>query len=114
MRWLAIGLVVLLGSGCALFTKPTGTITIERDQFLSTYATLKVLYKRMRIQAAAVCVATTLPRTLDQIDCAELADIDRKAKALDIQIQAKIEVPESTIDWVVVKDFLGLLVGLVP
>jgi hypothetical protein len=109
---------MLLVSGCAatksLFTNPTGLITIERSQFLSTYAVVKVLYKRLRAQAAAACVENTLPRKLDQIDCAELAAIDRKVKALDIQIQAKIEVPESEIDWAVVKDLLGAIVGLVP
>ncbi len=114
--WL-IGLALVL-PGCAatksLFTNPTGLITIERAQFLSTYATIKVLYKRLRAQAAAACVENALPRKLDQIDCAELAAIDRKVKALDIQIQAKIEVPESEIDWAVVKDLLGAIVGLVP
>ena len=114
--WL-IGLALVL-PGCAatksLFTNPTGQITIERAQFLSTYATIKVLYKRLRAQAASVCVENALPRKLDQIDCAELAAIDRKVKALDIQIQAKIEVPESEIDWAVVKDILGAIVGLVP
>lgn len=115
MRWLALGLVLLLGSGCALFTKPTGTITIERQEFINSWAVTKVLYQRMRAQAAAVCIAeTTLPRKLDALDCAELAVIDRKAKALAIQVEAKIATPEAELDWVVIKDILSLLVGLVP
>ena len=114
MRALALAAVILLLPGCAAFTKPTGTITIERQEFINTWAVTKVLYKRMRTQAAAVCVADTLPRRLDKIDCADLASIDRKAKVIAIQVEAKIETPESEIDWAVVKDFLSLLVGLVP
>lgn len=91
-------------TGCAatkaVFTNPTGNITIERQEFINTYAVVKVLYKQLRANFQGT------PE--------ELAAIDQRAKALDIQIQAKIEVPESEIDWAVVKEMLSVLVGLVP
>lgn len=38
--------------GCAavhsVFTNPTGQITISRQEFINTYAVVKVLYARMR------------------------------------------------------------------
>ena len=107
MKFLAILLAFTLLSGCALVTKPTGLITIERQEFINTYAVVKVLYKRMVEDATSRCEG-------DAVCLARVADTDSKARALDIQIQAKIEVPESEIDWVVVKDILKTLVSLVP
>jgi len=98
-RDLLVATPLLLG-GCAFFTKPTGLITIERQQFINTWAVVKVLYARLR----------------ERFDgpAEELALVDRQARALAVQIDAKIAVPESEIDWAVVKEFLSVLVGLVP
>jgi hypothetical protein len=97
-------LVVSLTGGCAavhsVFTNPTGLITIDRQEFVNTYARVKVLYTRLR---------ANFQGTPD-----ELREIDRAANALSIQIEAKIAVPESEIDWAVVVKMLEALVSLVP
>ena len=110
MRWLLLA-VALLTPGCALvhsaFTNPTGTITIERQQFVNTYAVVKVLYTRLRAQAQLACER-------GEVDCQELVSVDKQVKALNVQIEAKIAVPESEIDWETVKELLKALVSLVP
>lgn len=103
-----ITLAVLLStSGCVLLTEPTGRITIDRQEFINTYATVKVLYLRLRSQAQLACER-------GEVDCDELRGIDKAAKALNVQIEAKIAVPESEIDWAVVMELLKALVSLVP
>lgn len=103
--------VAIAVSGCAgtraLFTNPTGLITIERQEFVNTYAIVKVLYRRMYVQAQRACER-------GEMNCEEVALLDRTARQLAVRIDAKIETPESEIDWAVVKDMLGILVGLVP
>ena len=99
--------LALLLAGCALFTQPTGVITIERQQFINTYAVTKVLYTRLRTQAQAACER-------GEFDCTELAQVDREVRQLNATIEAKIAVPESEIDWAVVMALLKTLVGLVP
>lgn len=107
---------VLLLAGCTttreVFTNPTGNITIERQQFVNTFATVKVLWKRLRANAELACASAPAGEVGPCF--AKLREIDDQAKALSIQIEAKILVPESEIDWEVVKDLLGMIVGLVP
>ncbi len=107
MRGVAIGLLALALSGCTAFMQPTGTITIERQEFINTYAVVRVLYTRMREQAQAACER-------GEIDCQQLVEIDKTVKHLNTSIEAKIAVPESEIDWAVVRSFLGVLIGLAP
>lgn len=116
MRVLALLLAAVLLAGCALFTKPTGNITIERQEFINAWAVTKVLYQRLRTQAERYC-RTRPPEEalrLDGLNCGELADIDRKAKVIAIQVDAKIAVPESELDYETIKELLGILVGLIP
>lgn len=101
---LILATVLATTPGCALvhsvFTNPTGRITIDRQEFINTYAVVKVLYQRMRANFKGS------PQ--------ELLEIDREARALSVQIEAKIAVPESEIDWAVVAKLLGALISLVP
>ncbi len=111
MKLVAIGLFALTLSftlaGCSTFMRPTGTITIERQEFINTYAVVRVLYTRMREQAQAACER-------GEVDCQQLAEIDKTVKHLNASIEAKIAVPESEIDWGVVRSVLSALIGLAP
>lgn len=109
-------LAVVLLAGCATahdaFTNPTGKITIERQEFINTYAVVKVLWKSLRENAELACAQAPHGSVSDCFG--KLHDIDARAKVLALQIEAKIAVPESEIDWAVVKDLLRAIVGLVP
>lgn len=103
--------MILAFPGCALvsdaFTNPTGNITIPRQEFINTYATVKVLYLRMRAHAETLC-------RKGELDCDELLKLDQDIKAVAIQIEKKIAVPEAEIDWAMVEKLLGALISLVP
>lgn len=107
--WSSLLIAILLFSGCALvkdtFTNPTGNITIPRQQFINTYAYLKVLTKGLLEDAHQACAGNLWPAST----CLKLQDTERELKILDLNIQAKIEVPESEIDWEVV---IGIIKGL--
>lgn len=121
-RVVALLVVALVGlSGCAatksLFTKPTGKITIDRQEFVNTYAVVKVLYRRLYEQARASCEQHAKAKTEDMMlawNCEALPGFHAQARALDVQIQAKLEVAESELDWAVVVGLLKALVSLVP
>ena len=106
MKTLALSLFLLV-SGCTILTTPTGRITIERQEFINTYAVVKVLYTRLRVQAQLACER-------GEVDCDELRRIDIEVRKLNTTIEAKIAVPESEINWAVVKELLGMIVGLIP
>ena len=114
MGVIAVVLAGLLLTGCSLvssaFTKPTGRITIERQSFINTYALLKVLTIRMLADADAACDSRIWPIHT----CEQLKDTKRELQRLDLSIQAKIEVPESEIDWAVVMKVIGALASLRP
>ena len=98
------------------FYRETGEITIPRQDFVNTWAVTKVLYSRLRAQAERYCQTRPPAEALrlDTLNCGELPEIDREARALAVSVDAKIAVPESEIDWATVKELLSLLVGLVP
>lgn len=107
-RWLALILVLLLTPACALLTRPSETVTVERQQFLNAYARATVLYAKAAERMAALCRADTL----DRQECARMAAIHEQAKALDAEVRAKIAVPESEVDWARVMRLLELALEL--
>ena len=111
--------------GCALlkgaFTEPTGVITIERQDFIDTFAVVSVLTEDFFKEADRACeVRLYVPggareaRAWPDATCANVPAAKAKAKALGVAIRAKIAVPESRIDWGAVKELLGVLVSLRP
>ena len=106
-------------SGCALFksafTEPTGVITIERQEFIDTFALVSVLTEDFFKEADRACAHSgTTQRAWPAATCANVPTAKAKAKALGVAIRAKIAVPESRIDWGAVKELLGVLVSLRP
>lgn len=119
----ALALLLALSlSGCTfvkdIFTNPTGKITIERQEFINSYAVIKVLYKRLYAQALVSCEQHAKGAKAEDMmvawNCEALPGFHAQARALSVQIEAKIEVPESEIDWAVVNGMLKALVSLVP
>ena len=100
--------------GCALlksaFTEPTGVITIERQDFIDTFALLSVLTEDFFVEADRACAVNAWPAAT----CAKLPAAKDTAAALGVAVRAKIAVPESRIDWDAVKELLGVLVSLRP
>ena len=115
MKRLALGVALMLTvSGCAAvkgyFTEPTGVITIERQDFLDTWALVTVLAEDFFMEADRACAAGAWPA----VTCAKLPEAKAQAKALAVAVRAKIAVPESRFDWGAVKELLGILVSLRP
>lgn len=112
----AVAGLALVGSlsGCTIakefMTEPTGRVTIDRQEFIDFYATTKVLYRRMYEHVDALCAKGEAPERT----CQRLPILHEEIRALDVRIQAKIEVPESRIDWNNVAKLLGVLIGMVP
>jgi hypothetical protein len=115
MKYIITALLALLPllSGCALtksaFTNPTGIITVERQEFLDTYAKIKAIYLMAVDQVARGCQAGQFPEDF----CLKAANVHQEAKALDLAVQAKIAVPESKLDWATIGTMVGLLAKLV-
>jgi hypothetical protein len=107
-------IVILLFTGCAgvqtPFTKPTGVITIPRQDFINTYASLKVLTESLVADAERGCST----KVLDAQFCTALPGMIGELKQIDNTIQAKIAVPESEINWDTIAKLIGVLVSLKP
>ena len=99
-------MVILTLTGCSIFTTPTGRITLERQQLVNTWAKAKVLYGHAYALAAEACRAGEWP--IDR--CASLGDLDQQARRLALEVDAKLAVPESEINWAVVEKLLGFAV----
>ena len=115
MKRLALAVALMLTvSGCAAvkgyFTEPTGVITIERQDFLDTWALVTVLAEDFFTEAGRACAAGAWPA----VTCAKVPGAKAQAKALAVAVRAKIAVPESRFDWGAVKELLGILVSLRP
>ena len=107
VAWFALA-VALLTPACGMFTKPTETITVERQQFLNAYARAQVLYAGIAQRMTRLCAAGTI----DRQECARMAAVHEEAKKLDAEIRAKVTVPESEVDWPRVMKLLELALEL--
>ena len=115
MKRLALAVALMLTvSGCAAvkgyFTEPTGVITIERQDFLDTWALVTVLAEDFFTEADRACAAGAWPA----LTCAKVPWAKTQAQALAVAVRAKLAVPESRFDWGAVKELLGILVSLRP
>jgi hypothetical protein len=104
-----VALVLLLSTGCALVTRPSDQISVERQKFINAYARVRVLYSALADGVARECESGRRTRE----DCAAKAAIHHEAKQLDAEIQAKIDTPESEVDWDRVMKVLELGLSLV-
>jgi len=91
-----------------ILTKASGTITIERQQFIDTWAAVQVIYVAIMREYRVRCQAA--PRIPQ---CVKVAGIDEQAKEVYLTVEAKIRNPEAEIDWDNVKELLGMLAKLV-
>lgn len=114
MQWiirLAFGgllAVAALSAGCGVLTKPSGAITIERQDFVNAYARVKVLYWRAADIASRACAGGHWAPA----ECAKAAELHSQAKKLVTEIDAKLAVPESEIDWARIMRILELAVDI--
>lgn len=90
--------------GCALVTKPATTISIERQQFVNAYARARILYGTVAERMTRMCAQGRIERE----ECARMASVHEQAKRLDTEIQAKLDTPESEVDWPRVMKLLEL------
>jgi hypothetical protein len=112
-RLAALVCVAVLLAGCGTFTKPTGRITVDRQDFIDSYALAKVLYQRVRSAGETYCLERQPPQA--RVDCmVELSKLDSQAKLASLEIEAKIAVPESEVDWGTIVTLLRLIAAMVP
>ena len=109
MARVLLALVLIVATGCGILTKPAERISVERQQFLNSYARARVLYQHLHARIEALCQVDRLNRET----CAKAAAIDQQARALDAEIRAKIDTPESEVDWPRVMQLLEFALGLV-
>ena len=102
-----VTLVGFLG-GCAVFMKQTETLSVERQKFINAYARARILYAALAEGMARECAAGTRSRE----DCAVKAALHHEAKQLDAEIRAKIDTPETEVDWERVMKLLELGLSL--
>ena len=101
--------VALLLVGCSVVTKPTGVITIPRADFVNAYALAKTIYLRADAKVEALCRAELMgPQR-----CEAAAETRQAAKRLDLEIEKKLAVPESEINWAVILKMLEFAAGVV-
>jgi len=96
MRRLLAGILVVgLLSGCAIFSKPSETTTIERQQAINAWARAKVLYGRAVVLAERACATGQW----SPAECTKAAQLHEQAKRLGSEVEAKLATPESEVDW---------------
>lgn len=105
--WLVVAMLAL--AGCSVITKPTGNITIPRQSFVDAYALAKTIYLRADAKVEALCQA----ELMSPERCTAAADARVAAKRLDLEIEKKLAVPESEIDWAVIIRMLEFAAGVV-
>ena len=101
-------LVSLLMGGCAPFVRPASTISVERSKFVNAYARARVLYATVAERMTRMCAQGKIERE----ECARMASVHEQAKALDAEIRAKIDTPESEVAWERVMRLLELALDL--
>ena len=95
MARVLLALVLIVATGCGILTKPAERISVERQQFLNSYARARVLYATVAERMTRLCAQ----QRIELAECARMASVHEQAKALDAEIQAKLAVPESEVDW---------------
>lgn len=104
-----ICIVALALAGCGVFTRPTGVITIPRQDFINAYGLAKAIYLRHAAQIADQCRVGALP-----IDyCARAKAAGQEAARLDLEVEAKLLTPEKEVNWAAVMKMLEFTAGLV-
>ena len=101
-------LASLLLVGCAPFVRPATNIQFERQKFVNAYARARVLYATVAERMTRMCAQGKIERE----ECARMASVHEQAKRLDTEIQAKLDTPESEIDWPRVMKLLELALDL--
>jgi hypothetical protein len=102
-------ILALALAGCAVFTKPTGVITIPRQEFINAYGLAKAIYLKHAAQVAEQCRQGQL--SLDY--CARAKAAGQEAKRLDLEVEAKLLTPEKEVNWAAVMKMLEFTAGLV-
>ena len=98
----------LLLAGCAPLVRPASIISVERQKFINAYSRARVLYGTVAERMTRMCAQGKIERE----ECARMASVHEQAKALDAEIQAKLDTPESEVDWPRVMKLLELALDL--
>lgn len=113
LRFLLALLAVPALSGCALvkgwFTEPTGTICVEREIFVKTWAIVEALGELYFTDEVKRCVLGA-----DAARCLKVVEARGLAQYLQVEINAKIAHPELTIDREAVTGLLKALIAMKP
>ena len=90
-------------------TKETGQLTIERQEFIDTWASVQVLFDAMLQNEKTGCAGPCrVPAR-----CAQIPDVEAQGKVIKLTVEAKIRNPEAKVDWANVAKILGLIAKMV-
>ena len=109
MKRAVVCALLLLFTGCSVFTRPTNVITIPRQDFINAYGLAKAIYLRHAAQVADGCRAGQLPVEY----CQRAQAAAQEAKRLDLEVEAKLLTPEKEVNWAAVMKMLEFTAGLV-
>lgn len=85
-------------------TKPTGTLTIPRQQFVNTWTAVTVIFDAGLANAKAQCKAGCVTKER----CARIPEIETEASAARLAVEVKLRNPEAEIDWANIEKLLTL------
>lgn len=108
MKIMALVMVTVLLSGCALFTKPADEIRFDRGELALSYADIKAAYVLLAQSVTQACNAQRLSET----SCADAAKIHDRMGLLDHAIRKAIRSPKAEVDWEAVGEAVKLITGL--
>ena len=106
-RALILVLLLTVVSGCAI-VRQSDQITVERQKFINAYARARILYAAVAERMARFCEAGRI----DAAECGRMAALHQQAKIVDAEIRAKIDTPDTEVDWTLVMKLLELAVGI--
>jgi len=103
-------LLALLLPGCALFTKPSDTVTFERGGFFRVYRDLSVVYAVTKVKVDLACTAGKL----DAEWCrSERVRIHDQMLLVDEAAMKALTSAKAEVDWAAVARAAKLIASLV-
>src|SRR3990167_850223 len=106
-RALIFVLLLTVVSGCAI-VRQSDQITVERQKFINAYARARILYAAVAERMTQFCATGRI----DAAECGRMAALNQQAKVVDAEIRAKIDTPDTEVDWTLVMKLLELAVGI--
>lgn len=94
-------------------TKSTGNITIKRQEFVTAWSSVQVVYEEALAGARSLCESPECSASLNEDRCSKLQFISEQGRIIKVTVDAQLKNPESEVDWENVMKLLGLIAKFV-